>query len=306
MGLTFVLISSFAFGTSGTLASGLIPTGWSPLAIVWHRVLICALATVVPAVIVLRGRWGVLPRNWRLIGAYGTFAICVPQLCHFSAVQYIPVAPALLIQFLAPLLIVLVLWVRQGERPTRTIIWGAVVAMAGMALVLQVFSQGAGLDWRGLAWATAAMFGNAAFFMISAHSGSGLPPVAMTAGGNVVALAVFSLVWLTGVLPWTSATVDVTYAGTAVPYWAPLLVLGLVSSALAYVTGIVGARNVGSRMASFVGLTEVLFATILAAVLVGQLLGLDQVVGAVLVVGGVILVRLGEARLPVGATLRAG
>ena len=253
VGLSFALISAFAFGTSGTLASGLIATGWSPLAIVWHRLAICSLATIVPAILALRGRWQLLRTSWRLIVAYGVMAVALTQLSHFSAVQYLAVAPALLIQYLAPLLIVVLIWLRQGERPTRQIVLGSTIAMGGMVLVLQVVGTGATLDWRGLIWASVAMVGNAAFFLISAHTGGGLPPITLAAGGNLLGLVIMSLVSLSGALPWVSSTAAVSYAGVEFAWWAPLVVLGLLSSALAYLTGIKGARVLGSRLASSLG-----------------------------------------------------
>lgn len=59
-----------------------------------------------------------------------------------------------------------------------------------------------------------------------------------------------------------------------------------------------GGRLLGARLSSFVGLAEVLFATILAALLVAQLPAIGQMVGAVLVLAGVILVKLGRVLLP--------
>jgi drug/metabolite transporter (DMT)-like permease len=74
--------------------------------------------------------------------------------------------------------------------------------------------------------------------------------------------------------------------------------LVVLATVLAYVSGIMGARALGSKVASFVSLTEVLFAVIWAWLLLGELPGAIQLVGGVLIVGGVILVRLDEVRAP--------
>ena len=52
----------------------------------------------------------------------------------------------------------------------------------------------------------------------------------------------------------------------------PVLGLALVAAAVAYVTGVLGARLLGAKIASFVGLTEVLFAVLFAWLLLGQVL----------------------------------
>ena len=56
------------------------------------------------------------------------------------------------------------------------------------------------------------------------------------------------------------------------------------------------ARILGSKLASFVGLTEVLFAVLFAWLFLGQLPTVVQLIGGVLIIAGVALVRLDEMR----------
>jgi drug/metabolite transporter (DMT)-like permease len=76
----------------------------------------------------------------------------------------------------------------------------------------------------------------------------------------------------------------------------------VLATVLAYVSGIMAARALGSKVASFVSLTEVLFAVVWAWLLLGELPGAIQLLGGVLIVGGVILVRLDELRAPAAET----
>ena len=66
------------------------------------------------------------------------------------------------------------------------------------------------------------------------------------------------------------------------------------ASVVAYLTGIVAVRQLGSKFASFLGLTEVLSAVLFAWLLLGQHLDATQLVGAALVIAGIALVRLDE------------
>jgi hypothetical protein len=68
----------------------------------------------------------------------------------------------------------------------------------------------------------------------------------------------------------------------------------------------VAARALGSKVASFVSLTEVLFAVIWAWLLLGELPGPIQLLGGVLIVGGVVLVRVDELHGARAATAAAG
>jgi len=51
----------------------------------------------------------------------------------------------------------------------------------------------------------------------------------------------------------------------------PILCLSVLAAAFAYVAGITAARLLGAKVASFVGLTEVLFAVLFAWLLLDQL-----------------------------------
>ena len=86
------MISCLAFGMSGTLAKGLMETGWSPLATVGVRVSGAALLLGLPALWVMRRRLSVLRAHAGLIVGYGMLAVAATQLCYFLAVQTLPVA----------------------------------------------------------------------------------------------------------------------------------------------------------------------------------------------------------------------
>jgi Predicted membrane protein len=75
----------------------------------------------------------------------------------------------------------------------------------------------------------------------------------------------------------------------------PIAGLSVLAAAIAYVAGIHAARRLGPKLSSFVGLTEVLFAVLFAWVLLGQLPSLEQGIGAVLIIAGIVLVRLDES-----------
>src|SRR5690606_27147620 len=78
----------------------------------------------------------------------------------------------------------------------------------------------------------------------------------------------------------------------------PVIGLALVAALVAYVAGIGANRILGARLASFVGLTEVLFAVLIAWLLLGELPTIRQLLGGMLILAGVTLVRLDELRHP--------
>jgi hypothetical protein len=79
--------------------------------------------------------------------------------------------------------------------------------------------------------------------------------------------------------------------GTA-PWWVPLLTVGAVSTAFAYVAGLAAIRMLGARLAAFLGLSEVVFAGIVGWILIGEALGPLQILGGLLILGGIVCVRM--------------
>lgn len=118
-------MSAATFGTSGTFGSSLIDAGWSPAAAVITRISVAALVLTVPALVQLRGRWALLRRCAGRILAYGLIAVAGCQLFYFNAIQRMPVGVALLLEYLAVVLVVGWMWLRHGQRPRRLTIAGA-------------------------------------------------------------------------------------------------------------------------------------------------------------------------------------
>ncbi|GAA2559895.1 EamA family transporter [Winogradskya consettensis] len=292
-GLLLAVVSAASFGLSGPLASGMFATGWSPGAVVLARIGIAAVVVAPFGALAMRGHWHKLRTHARQVLLYGLLATAGAQFCYFAAVATMDVAPALLIEYTAPAAVVAWLWIRQGQRPTRLTVAGAALAALGLVLVLDLLS-GANLAWAGVAWSLAAMVGATSYFLISADTGNGLPPVALAGAGLTIGALALGALALIGVLPMHASTRPAAYATGSVAWWIPLLLLGFVTAALAYIAGIVASRRLGSRVASFVALLEVVAGVLFAWLLRDQLPGTAQVAGGLLIIAGVVLVKLGD------------
>ena len=292
-GLGLGLVSAATFGTSGAFAASLLNAGWTPGAAVTVRVVIAALVLTLPALLALRGQRNGLRRGSRSLLIYGLGAVAGAQLCYFNAVGHLPVAVALLLEYSGVLLVVGWVWIRHGHRPGRMTAAGGIAAFVGLILVLDLFST-RGTDPVGVLWGLGAAVGLAIYFVLSSATEDAPSPIVVAWGG----LAIGSLALLTagvaGVLPLAAPRTNVTLASTQVSWLVPVLGMSIIAASIAYVTGIFGARLLGARVASFVGLTEVLFAVLFAWLLLGQAPHLIQGVGGALVLAGIALVRLDE------------
>lgn len=300
-GLWFAIISAAAFGVSGPFAKSLLEIGWSPGAAVGVRIGGAALVLLIPVLFALRGRWTALRGSSLTLIIYGVTAIALCQFFYFSAVQRMSVGVSLLLEYLAPVLIVGWLWVRSRKAPRRLTAAGSVTAMLGLLLVLDLTADER-LDPIGVLFGLAAAVCLAVFFLMSARADDGLPPLVMAGGGMVVGAVAIGLMGLVGIMPFAFEFRDVTLAGWETSWLVPVLGLVLISTVVSYFTGILAARQLGSKVASFVGLTEVMFAVLASWLMLGELPGPIQLLGGLLIVGGVVMVRVDELRAPADGT----
>jgi drug/metabolite transporter (DMT)-like permease len=297
-GLLLVLVSAAAFATSGSLAGSLIATGWTPGAAVIFRLLIAAAVLTIPAVLEMRGRWSLLRGGVPTMLAYGVVAVAGAQFAFFNAIAHLSVGVALLLEYQGTIAVVAWLWLRHGRRPRPVVLAGAVVALVGLALVLDVLG-GFRLDGIGVLWGLVAAVGLATFYVMAGNDAQPMPPLTLSCAGLWVGALVMVGAAAAGLVPFRTATAPVQLAGQQVSWLVPVVGLAIVAAVIGYVLGILGARLLGATLASFVGLSEVLFAVVFAWLFIGQTPTVLQAVGGVVVVAGVALVRLGELRTPV-------
>lgn len=289
IGIVLGLASGLAFGAGGAIVKPLLESGWSPGAAVFLRITVAAVLLAVPGLIALRFDLRPLWRAKWIVLLYSAIAVAGVQLAFYTAIARIPVSTALLIEYLAPVALVAFIWLRTRRAPQLVVLAGSVVAIAGLMLVIG--PAGGPLDPFGVVIAGVAMLGVAVYYVIGARSDLGVPPIALAAAGCVIGCLVLGVAALTGLVPFDMAFIDVEFFGGTAPWWVPVLMVGAISTAFAYVAGIQAIRLLGTRLSSFLGLSEVVFAGIVGWVLIGEAIGPVQLIGGVLILGGIVLVR---------------
>ncbi|WP_342760398.1 DMT family transporter [Nocardia arthritidis] len=293
-GLICAVASASSFALSGPLARGLMNAGWSSASVVAVRVLVAGAVLAPIAAVQLRGNWQLLRRNILLLTAYGLVAVAGTQLAYFNAVARLPVGVALLIEYTAPIAVVGWLWLRHRERPGTTTVLGGAVGIVGLLLVIDLRSD-TPTSWLGVIWALTAMIGAAAYFVLSTKGDGTLPGTVLAAGGLLIGGAALLAAGAIGVVPLAATTNPVVFQGFTTQWWIPVLILGTVTAALAYVAGIAATRLLGARLAAFFGLFEVLATLGFAWALLGETPRPSQLLGGALILAGVVVVRRGES-----------
>lgn len=289
-GLVMAVVSALAFSASGPFMKPLFEAGWSLSAGLVVRMGVAGLILSPWLIMAIVRQRGFLRRHGLVILAFGATAVTGCQLLFFSAMQRMPVAVALLIQYLAPVMLVAFVWWRTKRRPSRLVLAGSVVALVGLVLVVDI--AGAQFDALGTLMALGAAVCVCAYFVISERVGPDLPPLALASGGLLVGALAMAVVGVTGVIGFSAPPVTVEVAGMELPWFVPLLIVAGVSTTLGYALGVGAVPRIGSRVASFVGLSEVLFALAFAWLLLGEAPAPVQFLGGALILAGVVLVRM--------------
>lgn len=300
-GLGLALASAFAFGGSGVAAKPLIEAGLAPLHVVWLRV---AGAALVMLPVAWRHRHLVRERPVLLAG-FGLFAVAGVQAFYFASLSRMPVGVALLIEYLAPALVLG--WVRFVQRRpvTRAAAVGVVLAVGGLACVVEVWA-GLRLDAFGLLLALGAACCQVGYFVLSDQGAGGAAgaepphPVGVIAYGLLVGAAVLTLVARPWGMDWALLQGRADMDGHGVPAWMLLVWIVLLATVLAYVTGVVSVRLLSPQVAGVVACLEAVVATVLAWVLLGEHLSASQLLGGGLVLVGAYIAQSSAPKPPSG------
>lgn len=306
LGLLFATGSAFTFGMSGPLAKSLMVAGWSPTAAVAARLAGGAAVLAIIATLIKPDWFRQAREHARTIVLYGLVPVAGAQLCYYNAVAHLSVGVALLLEYTSPVLVIAWVWATTRRRPRGLTLAGVALAIVGITLVLDVF-HGARADAVGVAWGLGAAVCAVCYFMMSdtvTADGSGLHAITLAAGSLVVATVAVAALGMSGVMPMRFTANDAVVAGATLPWYVPVLLMGIIATAIAYTLGISGVARLRPSFASLVGLAEVLFAVLAAWLMLGEQMTAVQAFGGAVVLVGLALARLGDRRSEVTAASR--
>lgn len=303
-GIVLAVASALAFSSSGPLVKPLLEAGWSLSAALLVRMGLAGLILSPALIGALRRERGFVRRHGLALVAFGLIPVAGCQLLFFSAMQRMPVAVALLIQYLAPVMLVGFVWLRTRRAPSRLVVAGSIVAITGLVLVVDV--AGARFDLLGTLLALGAAVCVCVYFVMSERTGADLPPLALASGGLLCGAVFMGALAISGVLPFAAPPVTVAFRGVEVPGILALLWVAGIATTLGYAFGVMAVPRIGSRLASFIGLSEVLFALGFAWLLLGETPSPVQIVGGAVLLAGVVLVRVDAAEADAAEKVAVG
>jgi drug/metabolite transporter (DMT)-like permease len=227
----------------------------------------------------IRGRQLKLPPRERYTGFALGITVFMMGVGYLGATQYIPVSVAVLIFYTSPFLIAVIARFTENEPITPIRLMAITIAFIGLALALQVHSV-AGLNWRGVAFAFIATLGVSSFVVISSLTIRTAEPQAV----NFHCLTTGTILFVAFMFFTGGPAAHIAMAG-----WTKLSAASLALT-IGYVTLLVGLEMIGPVKTSLLMNAEPVFTILLAAVLLGERLSPIQLIGAGLVMAGIILI----------------
>lgn len=282
--LVAVIVSAACFGTLAVLTPLAYREGAEPLPLLaWRFAFAAVLLGVVASV---RDRRALrVPASD--LGRYAVLALTgygAASVCFFFALTYADASVVAVLLYAYPALVTVVGWVALGERATWQQGAAVLVTFLGCALVVGLGSSEMHAAWQGIALGLGAAVGYTVFNLFSHRwlpGRSRLTMMAYTFGLAVILPTVGSIA-LDG---WGSLS-PAAWTPTA---WGLLVAIVLVPTFAAVVLYLEGIRGLGPAQAAVVSTLEPLFTIALAASVLGERLTALQLLGAALVLAGVVV-----------------
>jgi drug/metabolite transporter (DMT)-like permease len=249
------------------------------------------------ALVLLRG-WNRLRlpvSDFRRMFVLGILGVAASNYLYYLAIQRTDVATAIILQYTAPILVLLYTVARGLQKPTIQRIAPVGLAVTGIALVIGIFgSSGLRLDAIGVVAALGAAF-SFAFYNVGGHS-----ILARYDRWTVLLYVIFSasLFWIVVNPPWKIAA-----AHYSVDQWLFLLAFSLISILGPFSLYFAGLQHLEPTRAIVVSCLEPVFSIVIAAVALGEVVRPLQTVGIALVLVAIIVVQLPDRRLHEEMTL---
>jgi len=285
-------VAATLWGVNGTVSKVILSSGVSSLRLTEVR---CAGAFVGLAVILavrapqrMRVGWRELP----FLALFGIVGLAFVQWLYFLAIHRVPIGIALLVQYLAPLLVAL--WARfVYHEPVRHRIWFALaLALGGLALIVDVGSGG-GLSGAWLAFALAAAAAYMLYLLLAERAVGDRGAVALLFSGFGFATLFFSLLAPWWSFPGHRIGADVSLLGHLserhLPVWLLITWMVCLGTIVPFFLLVSALRQLPATRVAIMAMLEPVVATVVAWAWLGESLRAPQLAGALVVLAAIVL-----------------
>ena len=293
-GYLYIAAATFFWGISANLgraafAGKLLQFGSfaaiTPLIISQARTTISFLI-IFPILLIIRG-WAKLRRAFTL----GLLGLAASNYFYYLSIQRTNVAIAIIVQYTAPVWVLLYMTVRGLQKPTLQRVVSVILAITGIAIAVGVGSGKLHLDVIGVGAALLAAFAFA-FYNIDGHTLLGRYDHWTVLVYTALGAALF---WIVINPPWK--IIAAHYSGMQ---WLFLLIFSIISMLIPFSFYFAGLKYLEPTGAIIMSCLEPVFSIIISVLVLGEILSLIQALGIILVLVAIIVIQM-PTRTPAGS-----
>lgn len=301
VGYAMVTAAALLFALNGTVSKVVLSSGLSSLELTQVRATGAFLGFALGLAVVNRASLRVRPRELVYLAAFGVAGVAMVQWLYFVSIDRLPIGIALLIEYLAPILIALWVWAVLKQRVRRRIWAALVLALAGLSLVVEVWS-GISLDGLGLVAALSAAVAYAVYVLMAEHAVGRRDPASLLCYGFLFAAIFWSIVQPAWRFPAELLDDDVSLLGRLArfesPFWLLLLFVVVVGTMLTFLLVTAALRHVSATRVAIIAMLEPVAAGLVAYAWLGESFGGLQLLGGGVVLAGIVLAQTARPQDP--------
>lgn len=299
MGYVFGLLAALLFGANGSVVKVVLDSGLNPTQVTQLRTLGTAVIAGAILLVINRSAFRISWRQVGIMAVLGVVGLALLQVTYAFAIQLLPVGIALLLEYLAVPAVALIGFIFLKER-VKPRLWVAIACVViGLGVVAQIWAST--LNPLGVAMALAAAATLSIYFLIGERQVTATSPLAVafwTSSFAALAWAPLSGWWtIDPAIAVAPVSLSGTLAGVIVPLWVPVLWLVVMGSFLPFLLSFSALGRLKATAGGIVASSEVIFAFVVAWLWLGEELTVFQVIGAAIVLVGIVLAQTSRSRV---------
>lgn len=297
MGYVYALLAAVLFGANGSVTKATMEAGLTPAQVTEFRLVGTSIIAGLVLLVLDRRAFRLPRQQWPIMIVLGVVGVALLQATYAAAVQILPVGIALLLEYTAVLMVALVAYFIFRE-PVKARLWVAIaLVLVGLAVVAQIWAST--LDALGVVLALAAAVCLAVYFLVGERQVARRSPLAVSFWTMTIAAIFWSFVsgwWeLSPSVLVTPVDLGGQHGELLVPMAVPLAWNVVMGSFAPFLLSLAALRHLPATAAGIVASSEVVFAFAVAWVWLGEALDLVQIIGAAIVLAGIILAQTARA-----------
>ena len=301
IGYALLLSATVLFALNGSVVKSILLSGVSATTLSETRAM-GAFAILFILVAITRPRALRIRRDeWKLLLAYGVIGVSMTQFLYFVAIERMPIGIALIIEFTAPIWILLFMRFVLKKQVDRLLWLALALSFSGLIVVTQVW-RGLALDGIGLLAAFLDSIALAGYFLIAEKLGKTKTGAVMTVWGFGIGTLIMAFMMPLWSFPTEYFSISMQLPGFldqySLPGWMLIGWVVVFGTLLPYLLVIAGLRILSASTASIIGILEPVLASLFAWWFLSEVLNNVQLAGAIVVVIGIYFANRARDRSP--------